>query len=99
MRISDWSSDVCSSYLITLEQYKRLLQVAQKLTAQHDIARLCEIILEEARSLTRADGGTLYLVEGIDDKARLEFAIVRNRSLGLRLGEIGRASCRERVRP
>lgn len=77
---------------ITLEQYKHLLQVAQKLTAQHDIARLCEIILEEARSLTRADGGTLYLVEGVDEQARLEFAIVRNRSLNLRLGGASGAS-------
>jgi HD-GYP domain-containing protein (c-di-GMP phosphodiesterase class II) len=77
---------------ISLNQYKRLLRVAQKLTAQHDIARLCEIILEEARVLTRADGGTLYLVEGVDDKAHLEFAIVHNRSLGLNLGGVSGAS-------
>lgn len=66
--------------------YKRLVQVAQTLTAQHDISRLCETILEEARALTHADGGTLYMVEGHGDVARLEFAIVRNRTLGLSLG-------------
>lgn len=71
---------------ISLPHYKRLVLVAQKLTAQHDIARLCETILEEARALTHADGGTLYMVEGHGDDARLEFAIVRNRSLGLSLG-------------
>lgn len=71
---------------ITLEQYQHLLKVAQKLTAQHDIARLCEIILEEARALTHADGGTLYLLEGYGQQARLEFTIVRNHSLNIRLG-------------
>lgn len=71
---------------INLAQYKHLLRVAQKLTAQHDIARLCEIILEEARALTGADGGTLYLLRGSGENAQLDFAIVRNHSLGLKLG-------------
>ncbi|MDF1782357.1 MAG: GAF domain-containing protein [Alcanivoracaceae bacterium] len=71
---------------ISLPHYKRLVGVAQKLTAQHDIARLCETILEEARALTGADGGTLYMVEGHDTASRLEFAIVRNRTLSLSLG-------------
>ncbi|MCC1497038.1 HD family phosphohydrolase [Alcanivorax sp. 1008] len=66
--------------------YQRLLKVAQRITAQHDIARLCETVLEEARQLTHADGGTLYIVKGHGDSARLEFAIVRNRSLDIRLG-------------
>ncbi|MBQ0754620.1 MAG: GAF domain-containing protein [Gammaproteobacteria bacterium] len=71
---------------ISLPHYKRLVQVAQTLTAQHDISRLCETILEEARALTHADGGTLYMVEGHANATRLEFAIVRNRTLGLSLG-------------
>jgi HD-GYP domain-containing protein (c-di-GMP phosphodiesterase class II) len=66
--------------------YQRLIRVAQRITAQRDVARLCETILEEAQSLTHADGGTLYLAEGRDEDSRLEFAIVRNRSLGLHLG-------------
>lgn len=71
---------------ISAPHYRRLVAVAQKITAQHDIARLCETILDEARVLTHADGGTLYMVEGHGESARLEFAIVRNRSLGLSLG-------------
>ena len=66
--------------------YQRLLKVAQRITAQHDIARLCETVLEEARQLTHADGGTLYMVKGHGTAACLEFAIVRNRSLNIRLG-------------
>lgn len=71
---------------ISLHHYQRLLLVAQRITAQYDIARLCETVLEEARQLTGADGGTLYMVEGHGVGARLEFAIVRNRSLNIRLG-------------
>ncbi len=69
---------------ITLEQYRHLLLVARKLAAQHEVGRLCEIILDEAMQLTNADGGTLYLLEGYGDTTRLEFAILRNYSLGLR---------------
>lgn len=71
---------------ISLPHYKRLVQVAQTLTAERDISRLCETILEEARALTHADGGTLYMVEGHGNAAQLDFAIVRNTTLGLRLG-------------
>jgi HD-GYP domain-containing protein (c-di-GMP phosphodiesterase class II) len=71
---------------ISLFHYQRLLKVAQRITAQHDIARLCETVLEEARQLTHADGGTLYMVKGHGATACLEFAIVRNRSLDIHLG-------------
>ena len=72
--------------LIDSQHRLRLIQVAQRIVAQRDVTRLCETILEEAQALTGADGGTLYLLEGRDEASRLEFAIVRNRSLGLRLG-------------
>lgn len=71
---------------ISPRHYQRLVRVAQRITAQRDVARLCETILEEAQALTHADGGTLYLAEGRDHDQRLEFAIVRNHSLGLHLG-------------
>jgi len=45
--------------------------------------QLLEAILLEAKDLCHADGGTLYLR---NDDDQLEFAIVRNRSLGLALG-------------
>ncbi len=71
---------------ISASHLRRLVQVAQRITAEHDIAKLCETILEQARDLTNADGGTLYLAEGHGASQRLEFAIVRNRSLDLTLG-------------
>ena len=75
-----------ASSQISLLHYQRLLKVAQRITAQQDIARLCETVLEEARQLAHADGGTLYIVKGHGTSASLEFAIVRNRSLDIRLG-------------
>lgn len=71
---------------ISLAHYQRLVRMAQRITAQHDIGRLCETVLEEARALTHADGGTLYMVAGHGSTARLEFAIVRNHSLDIHLG-------------
>lgn len=71
---------------ISLADHRRLLILAQRITAQKDIAALCETILGEAQSLTRADGGTLYLLNGREQNAELEFAIVRNTSLGLMFG-------------
>lgn len=68
------------------EHALHLVRVARRITAQRDVARLCETILEEAQYLTGADGGTLYLAEGRGEDMRLEFTIVRNHSLGLRFG-------------
>ena len=45
--------------------------------------RLLERILIEAKDLTDADGGTLYLC---DENDGLEFVIVRNDTLGIALG-------------
>lgn len=68
-----------------VELYQRLLLTAQKITAEKDVFRLCEIILNEAQDITGADGGTFYLVgkdeNGHDD--HLDFIIVRNKSLGI----------------
>ncbi len=79
------------SYLeqISLADHRRLLNVAQRITAQKDIAALCETILTEAQNLTCADGGTLYLLKDQGQAAVLEFAIVRNLSLGLKYGGKG----------
>jgi HD-GYP domain-containing protein (c-di-GMP phosphodiesterase class II) len=68
-----------------IELYRRLLQTAQKIAAEKDVYRLCEIILSEAKDITGADGGTFYLVRQ-DDNGRddhLDFVIVRNKSLGI----------------
>lgn len=71
-----------------IELYRRLLRTAQKIAAEKDVYRLCEMIVAEAQDITGADGGTFYLVRqdknGRDD--HLDFVIVRNTSLGIGAG-------------
>src|SRR3546814_8551659 len=75
MRISDWSSDVCSSDLLT------------DLNGQHGLLK----------ELGIGQAGLLDLISGT---ARLKMAVrgwVAELHLVEQLGEIGRASCSERV--
>jgi len=62
----------------------RLINVGIALSAERDHDRLTEMILEEARNLSRADGGSLYLVG--EREQRLHFHIVRNDTLNTHLG-------------
>src|SRR3546814_19203837 len=105
MRISDWSSDVCSSDLIS--QYRamqkhwfqsrlRQLGKTQRGLAKHmglDPSRVTEI-LNKSRGIKIEEAVEMadYLETSLDDLVtRLGSAVAR----GVR--EIGRASCRERV--
>ena len=63
--------------------FKRLIDIGIALSAEKDTDRLMETILLEAKDLTNADGGTLY-IRSKDDE--LEFKIVRNDSLGIAQG-------------
>lgn len=66
------------------DAYRRLLDIGTALSSESDHDRLLETILEEARKITRADGGTLYIYD--DDAHVLRFAILRNTSLDLAMG-------------
>jgi len=67
-----------------LEQIRRLTKIGVALSAERNIDRLLEMIVEEARRFTNADGGTLYIMS--DDEKALQFAIVQNDSLNIRMG-------------
>jgi len=66
---------------------EHLTKIGVALSAERDLARLLELIIDEARNLTNADGGTLYVLS--DDGHFLEFAIVQNKTLGIRMGCAG----------
>ena len=66
-----------------LRRLELLLRVGVALSAETDTNRLLETILLEAKDLTRADGGTLYLRQ---DEDSLHFAIMRTDSLGIAIG-------------
>ena len=66
-----------------LRRLELLLRVGVALSAETDTNRLLETILLEAKELTRADGGTLYLRQ---DEDSLHFAIMRTDSLAIAIG-------------
>ena len=63
---------------------EQLNEIGAALSHERDIDRLLEKILLAAKTITRADGGTLYRMT--DDGCALRFEIVRNDSLGISLG-------------
>lgn len=66
---------------------RRLTKIGMALSAERNIERLLEMIVEEAREFTGADGGTLYIMS--DDEAELQFAIVQTQTLNVRMGGTG----------
>ncbi len=67
--------------------YTRLEQlndIGASLSGEKDIDRLLEKILLAAKTITQADGGTLYTVS--EDRQRLQFKILRTDSLGIAFG-------------
>src|SRR5216110_326052 len=66
-----------------VQRLDQLNAIGASLSAERDINRLLEAILTAAKTITRADGGTLYRVT--EDKT-LRFEIVRTSSLKYYLG-------------
>jgi HD-GYP domain-containing protein (c-di-GMP phosphodiesterase class II) len=63
---------------------ERLVEIGCALSSERNIDALLEMIVDELRRFTRADGGTLFLVS--PDKKHLDWAIVQNDSMGIRKG-------------
>lgn len=70
-----------------LDQIRRLNQIGSALSAERYLDRLLEMIVDQAREFTNADGGTLYIMS--DEETELQFAIVQNTSLNVRMGGTG----------
>lgn len=69
------------------ERIRRLNAIGIALSAQRDQNQLLEMILVSARELTKADAGTLYMVE--PDGESLRFVMVQNDKLNIHLGGSG----------
>lgn len=67
------------------ELLEELIQIGISLTSERDLALLPARILTEARRFTRAEAGTLYLLEG----DHLRFMVVQNDMLARRLTKRG----------
>ena len=79
MQAAERSEDPADLFL-RLEQ---LNDIGVALSRETDIDRLLETILVAAKSITNADGGTLYRVT---EERTLEFEIMRNDTLGIAMG-------------
>ncbi|NJK60139.1 MAG: GAF domain-containing protein [Oscillatoriales cyanobacterium SM2_1_8] len=66
-----------------LQQVAKLNEIGKALSAQKDLTRLMEMVLEAAKDLVQADAGTYYSVR--DDRT-LHFEILINDTLRVRLG-------------
>lgn len=67
-----------------LRRLEQLNAIGTALSKERDITRLLESILIAAKTITHADGGTLYRVT--DDRQALRFEILRTDSLHIAMG-------------
>jgi HD-GYP domain-containing protein (c-di-GMP phosphodiesterase class II) len=67
-----------------LRRLEQLNAIGTALSKERDITRLLESILIAAKTITHADGGTLYRVT--DDRKALRFEILRTDSLHIAMG-------------
>jgi HD-GYP domain-containing protein (c-di-GMP phosphodiesterase class II) len=65
---------------------EQLNEIGAALSLEKNLNALLEKILIAAKTITRADGGTLYLVEGEGAEQQLRFEIVRTASLDIAMG-------------
>jgi HD-GYP domain-containing protein (c-di-GMP phosphodiesterase class II) len=87
----DQKTDILDCYTLTVQGQSdpsnpvaRLAQIGVALSAEKNLDRLLERIVDEARFFTHADGGTLYIMT--EDETALNFAIVQTDSLNIRMG-------------
>jgi len=65
-------------------QLDHLIEIGSALSSERDLEVLLEMIVDEARRVTRADGGTLFLLD--EQTQTLRWAIIQNESMGIRIG-------------
>lgn len=67
------------------DQIKKLIRIGAALTSEHDLNRLLDLIVTEARSLTNADAGSIYIKDG----DHLDFLVSQNETLERRYKDHG----------
>jgi len=63
---------------------KKIARIGAALSVEKNIHKLLEMIVDETKSLTNADAGTLYILD--KDKKALQFQILQNDTMKIRLG-------------
>ncbi len=65
---------------VSLDRLATIIELNIAISAEQNIDRLTELILEGARTISHADGGSLYILN--EENRSLDFAIVLNDTLG-----------------
>jgi HD-GYP domain-containing protein (c-di-GMP phosphodiesterase class II) len=71
--------DLAGENALLREQLQAVNEIGIALTVERDLRSLLEVILTQARRLTCADAGSLYLVEG-EQRDKLRFVLAQNDS-------------------
>src|SRR3989339_142382 len=71
-----------SSHSTTQQKIQKLNKIGTALSAENNLDALLEIIVSEAKMLTNADAGTLYIL----DEGHLHFKVAQTDSLGIKMG-------------
>jgi HD-GYP domain-containing protein (c-di-GMP phosphodiesterase class II) len=66
-----------------MDVYQALIDIGIKLSSEQNLEILLELILKNARNITNADAGSLYLKEG----NKLRFVISQNNTLEIKMGK------------
>ena len=69
----------------TPDKIAKLNKIGAALSAEEKLDNLLEMIVSEAKALTHADGGTLYLM----DEDKLRFKVAQTDSLNIKMGGTG----------
>lgn len=75
-------AEVKSYANILIKQIDNLVAIGQALSAERNLEKLLEMIVDESRMFTNADAGTLYIKENNILKQK----IIQNKSMGIRMG-------------
>lgn len=67
-----------------IRHIKQGARIGLALSIEHDINKLLEMIVDQARAVSNADAGTLYILDKLNKT--LHFEIVQNKSMNIRMG-------------
>lgn len=85
-KIMGAAPEVQKSMAELCDRVDNLSKIGAALSAERNLDKLLQMILEEAKQFMRADAGTLYMTS--DDERHLNFAIVQTDSLHIRMGGV-----------
>jgi len=77
-------SSLASTMTVMKTVIQRFIEIARSLSAEQKIERVLELILQDAMTVTNADGGSIALLS--DDNTQLEYALVRNDEIAIHIG-------------